>query len=48
MKRWCLDGLLLMLLPATVQAGEPLVTLRLWNEKAAGESPFPHSQEDST
>ena len=37
MKRWCLGGLLLMLLSATVQAGEPLVTLRLWNEKAPGE-----------
>jgi acetyl esterase/lipase len=37
MKRWCLGGLLLILLSATVQAGEPLVTLRLWNEKAPGE-----------
>jgi acetyl esterase/lipase len=37
MKRWFLGGLLLALVSATVQAGEPLVTLRLWNGKAPGE-----------
>ena len=37
MKRWCLGGLLLMLLSTTVHAGEPLVTLRLWNGEAPGE-----------
>ena len=37
MKRWCLGGLLLMLLSTIVQAGEPLVTLPLWNGEAPGE-----------
>ena len=37
MKRWFLGGLLLALVATTVQAGEPLDTLRLWNGKAPGE-----------
>lgn len=37
MKRLSLGGVLLVLVSTTVQAGEPLVTLRLWNGQAPGE-----------